>query len=74
MNLQTFQLVKRKSDDGNWKVLEDIPDGKEYTVDLDKMLIQEYYSIAKKVYFLSLMVWDTQNEAFFPAELLGIVK
>jgi hypothetical protein len=72
MNVKTLPLLKTKTSDGLVECRDDIPLGKQFTVDIDMLMVHDMFNVDKRIKHQKLMVWDVNECRFFPAELLGI--
>jgi hypothetical protein len=69
--LTRARLIKRVTDDGMFKVFEDVPIGREYVIDLDSLRSARFYNINKEQFHTKDIV-NTQEGGFLPMELLEI--
>ena len=72
MNIKTLPLIKKATGDGLIEVIDRIQIGRQYSVDIDNMIVQSMYNVDKRIVHQKLMVWDVDEGGYFPAELLGI--
>jgi len=72
MNIKTLPLIKKSTGDGLIEVIDRIQIGRQYSVDIDNMIVRSMYNVDKRIFHTKLMVWDVDEGRYFPAELLGI--